>query len=143
MIYTPMTKKALKLCFEAHKEQLDKSGMPYVFHPFTLASAMDDEISVTAALLHDVAEDTDVTLEDMRNMGFNERVIEVLALLTHADEVPYTDYIAKIKTDETAKKVKLADLRHNSDLSRLDEITPEALERQKKYLKAIEFLESE
>ena len=143
MLYTPMTKKALKLCFDAHKKQVDKIGMPYVFHPFTLASAMDDEISVTAALLHDVAEDTDMTLEDIGKMGFPREVIEVLSLLTHADGVPYTDYVAKIKTNETAKKVKLADLRHNSDLSRLDEVTPRDIERREKYLKAIEFLEKD
>ncbi len=143
MIYTPVTKKALKLCFEAHKEQQDKSGMPYVFHPFILAAGMDNELSVTAALLHDAVEDTDITFDTLREMGFPEEVIEVLTLLTHEDGVPYMDYVAKIKTNETAKKVKLADLRHNSDLSRLDEITPKALERQQKYLKAIEFLESE
>ncbi len=143
LLYTPVTKKAMKLCFEAHKNQEDKSGMPYIIHPLVLATGMDDEISVTAALLHDVVEDTNITFNDLREMGFPEEVIEVLTLLTHEDGVPYMDYVAKIKTNETAKKVKLADLRHNSDLSRLDEITPKALERQQKYLKAIEFLENE
>ena len=65
MIYTEQTKKALALCFEAHKEQKDKSGLPYVFHPFHLAEQMTDEDTVTAALLHDVAEDTDITVDDM------------------------------------------------------------------------------
>ena len=59
MIYTALTKKALKLCFEAHRDQTDKSGMPYVFHPFHLAEQMHTEETVIAALLHDVAEDTD------------------------------------------------------------------------------------
>ena len=70
MIYTEMTKKALKLCFEAHKEQIDKSGMPYVFHPFHLAEQMQDEETTIVALLHDVIEDTDYTLDDLRKMGF-------------------------------------------------------------------------
>ena len=76
MIYTEQTKKALKLCFEAHKEQTDKSGMPYVFHPFLLAEQMKDEVTCTVALLHDVVEDTDYTLEDLRAMDFEAAVIE-------------------------------------------------------------------
>lgn len=141
MIYTDSTKKALKLCFEAHKEQVDKSGMPYVFHPFYLASQMTDEVSVTVALLHDVVEDTKISFDDLVSLGFSDEVIAALKLLTHEENVPYMEYVEKIKTNETAKKVKLADLRHNSDLSRLDEISPKAVERQKKYLTAIKFLE--
>ena len=71
VIYTPQTKMALKLCFEAHKDQLDKSGMPYVFHPFHLAEQMDSEKTTVVALLHDVVEDTDYTLEDLTEMGFD------------------------------------------------------------------------
>ena len=60
MIYTDLTKKALKFCFEAHKNQYDKSGMPYVFHPFHLAEQMTTEETTVVALLHDVVEDTDL-----------------------------------------------------------------------------------
>lgn len=141
MIYTDMTKKAMKLCFEAHRNQVDKSGMPYVFHPFHLAEQMRDEITTVTALLHDVVEDTDITLADLSAMGFPGEVIDALALLARDDSVPYTDYIALIKNNPVAKAVKLADLRHNSDLSRLDEITEKALERAEKYAKAIAFLE--
>ena len=83
MIYTALTKKALKLCFEAHKEQIDKTGLPYVFHPFHLAEQMDDEISTVCALLHDVIEDTDITVEMLDQMGFPQEVLTVLKLLTH------------------------------------------------------------
>ena len=69
MIYTPLTKKAMILCFEAHKEQKDKSGLPYVHHPFHLAEQMTDEATTIVALLHDVVEDTSVTLEDLKNEG--------------------------------------------------------------------------
>jgi (p)ppGpp synthase/HD superfamily hydrolase len=140
MIYTALTKKALKLCFEAHKEQTDKTGLPYVFHPFHLAEQMDDEISTVCALLHDVVEDTEYGFDDLRKMGFPEEVISVLALLTHSDGTPYMDYVKNLSSNPTAKKVKLADLRHNSDLSRLDEIDEWALKRQRKYEQAIEFL---
>ena len=141
MIYTEQTKKALKLCFEAHKEQVDKSGLPYVFHPFHLAEQMETEETVICALLHDVVEDTDMTFQDLEQMGFPARVIEALKLLTHDDAVPYLDYVAQIKKDPIARAVKLADLKHNSDLSRLDHVDEKALKRVEKYKKAMEILE--
>ena len=140
MIYTKLTKKALQLCFEAHKNQVDKTGLPYVFHPFHLAEQMTDEISTICALLHDVVEDTDYTFDDIREMGFPKEVVDVLRLLTHEDGVPYMDYVEKISANPIAKQVKLADLRHNSDLTRLDVIDEKALQRNEKYKKAIEFL---
>ena len=124
MIYTEQTKKALKLCFEAHKDQVDKSGMPYVFHPFHLAEQMTDEDTTVVALLHDVVEDTDYTLEDLKNMGFSPQVLEAIALMTHEDGVPYLEYVAKIKGNPIAKAVKLADIDHNSDISSLDADDP-------------------
>lgn len=143
MLYTEMTKKALKLCFNAHKDQLDKSGLPYVFHPFHLADQMNDENTTIVALLHDIVEDTDYTLKDLCEMGFNEEVLGAIELMTHGDDVPYMDYVAKIKENPIAKKVKLADLRHNSDITRLDTITQKDLDRAEKYKKAILLLESE
>lgn len=142
MIYTENTKKALRICFDAHKDQVDKSGMPYVFHPFHLAEQMKTEETTIVALLHDVVEDSDYTLEDLKEFGFSGAVIDAVALMTHADDVEYMDYVRKIKDNPIAKAVKLADLRHNSDLSRLDEVTEKALNRREKYLKAIELLES-
>ena len=132
MIYTPLTKKALRVCFDAHKEQDDKSGMPYVFHPFHLAEQMTDEISTVCALLHDVVEDTDITFDDLSKMGFPTEVIEVLRLLTHDDAVPYFDYVREISKNPVAKAVKLADLRHNSDSTRLDVVDEWAKKREKK-----------
>lgn len=106
MIYTEITKKALLLSFSAHKDQVDKSGMPYVYHPFHLAEQMDSEDTVTVALLHDVVEDTNYTIEDIIAMGFPKSVTDALALMTHDKTVPYMDYVAKIKTnpENTAKQ---------------------------------------
>ena len=140
MLYTPKTKLALKLCFAAHKDQQDKSGMPYVFHPFHLAEQMQTEETTIVALLHDVVEDTDYTLEDLAAMGFDPVVIEALTLLTHDENVPYMDYVRTIKDNPVAKAVKLADLQHNSDLSRLDTVDEKALARREKYLKALALL---
>ena len=142
MIYTELTKKAMKLSFAAHKDQVDKSGLPYVFHPFHLAEQMIDELTTVAALLHDVVEDTPYTFTDLREMGFPEEVLDALRLLTHDDGAPYLEYVARLKDNPIASAVKLADLRHNSDLTRLDHVDDRALKRVAKYRKAIELLET-
>ncbi len=145
MIYTEMTKKALKLCFEAHRDQVDRGGMPYVFHPFHLAEQMEDELTVTVALLHDVVEDGGFTLSDLRDMGFPQEVTDAVGLLTREKGIPYMEYVAKIRENETAKRVKLADLAHNSDQTRLsgdDGIPKERKEAwKKKYSQAKQLLE--
>ena len=142
MIYTEMTKKALMIAFQAHKNQTDKSGMPYIYHPIHLAEQMTDEETICVALLHDVIEDTDWTFEELAEHGFSENITEALKLMTHADEVPYMDYVAMIKPNPIARVVKLADLKHNSDLTRLNEINEKAIARVEKYKKAIELLEN-
>lgn len=141
MIYTPKTKMALKLCFDAHKEQTDKCGMPYVFHPFHLAEQMQTEDTTVVALLHDVVEDTDYTIDDLTNMGFDKTVTDALRLLTHDKATEYMDYVRAIRNNPIAKAVKLADLKHNSDLSRMDVVDEKALARQQKYLQAMALLE--
>ena len=143
MLYTDLTKKAMRLCFAAHAGQLDKGGVPYVFHPFHVAEQMEDELSTVVALLHDVVEDTDYTLEDLARMGFPERALSALKLLTHDKRVPYLDYVAAIRHDPIARAVKLADLRHNSDLSRLTDPDASALARVEKYRRAIALLEAD
>jgi (p)ppGpp synthase/HD superfamily hydrolase len=140
MIYTPLTKKALTISFTAHKDQVDKSGMPYVFHPFHLAEQMTDEDTTVVALLHDVVEDTDYTLEDLKNMGFAPQVLEALALMTHTEDVPYLDYVARIRENPIAKAVKLADIAHNSDSTRLDPNDPRIGRWQAKYAAALRVL---
>ncbi len=140
MLYTPLTKKALFLCFEAHKEQKDKSGLPYVFHPFHLAEQMTDEDTTIVALLHDIVEDTEYTLADLAAMGFSQAVLDAIALMTHDDDTPYMDYVARIKGNPIATAVKLADLAHNSDITRLDTVTEHDLARAEKYRQAIALL---
>lgn len=143
MLYTPLTKQALLLCFAAHKSQTDKSGLPYVFHPFHLAEQMTDEYTTVAALLHDVVEDTEYTLADLQAMGYPAPVLEALALLTHTDDTPYMDYVARIKQNPIARAVKLADLAHNSDVTRLDAVTEADRRRIEKYKQAQALLRSE
>ena len=140
MIYTDSTKKAILLAFKAHEGQTDKAGMPYILHPIHLAEQMSDENTTIAALLHDVVEDTEYTLEDLQTMGFPKEAIDAIALLTHDKSVPYMEYVAKLKENPIARKVKLADLRHNSDLTRISNVTEKDLERIEKYKTAIELL---
>ena len=143
MIYTDATKKALLLAFEAHNGQVDKAGLPYICHPLHVAEQMTDEDSTIAALLHDVAEDTDVTLADLAAAGFAPHIIEALDLLTHDKAVPYLDYVRGLAPNALARQVKMADMRHNMDdtrLGHLDEATRQR--RRNKYEPALALLEA-
>jgi (p)ppGpp synthase/HD superfamily hydrolase len=145
MVYTPLTYKAMNLAYNAHHGQMDKSGAPYIFHPIHLAEQMDDETSCCAALLHDVVEDTEVTLDDLRK-DFPEEVVEAVRLLTHGEGVPDVEYLTAIKGNPIALKVKLADNAHNADQTRCcNGLTPkDKLARwQAKYARAREILLSE
>lgn len=118
MIYTELTIRAMDLAYQAHHGQYDKGGVPYIFHPIHLAEQMDDEISTCVALLHDTVEDTSVTLEQIAR-EFPKEVADAVALLTHAENVEYFDYVRAIKANPIAVKVKLADLAHNGDPKRI------------------------
>ena len=122
MIYSPLVKKACAIMYDAHKEDMDKAGYPYVLHPFTVAFEMEDELSTCVALLHDVIEDHGdrYSFETMIEAGFPPEVIDALRLLTHGEGVPYLDYVRLIAKNPIARKVKIADLRHNMDTTRLD-----------------------
>ena len=144
MIYTPLTNKAMKIAYKAHHGQIDKSGQPYVFHPYHLAEQMGDEITVCVALLHDVMEDTDVTYEELAK-EFPKEVTDALLLLTHREGTDYFDYVRAIKQNSYAKAVKLADIAHNSDQSRMagcEDVSEGQLRYwQEKYSKAKAILE--
>lgn len=117
MVYTELTNKALRFAYNAHHGQLDYNGIPYIFHPIHLAEQMDDEISCCVALLHDVVEDTTVTMEELA-AEFPPEVVDAVKLLTHDSDTDYFDYVRAIKVNPVAVKVKLADLAHNSDQTR-------------------------
>lgn len=141
MIYTELTIKAMNLAYNAHHGQFDKGGVPYIFHPIHLAETMDDEISTCVALLHDTVEDTGVTLEQLAQ-EFPREVVEAVALLTHAEDVEYFDYVRNIKQNPVAVKVKLADLAHNGDPKRVSN-QGNAEKRREKYAAARKILTEE
>ncbi|MCI1244508.1 MAG: GTP pyrophosphokinase [Bacilli bacterium] len=141
MVYTELTKMAMIICLEAHRGQFDKGGYPYCFHPIHLAEQMDDEDSTCVALLHDVIEDNpSYSLAYMGSTAMMPpAVVEALRLLTHdKDNVSYEDYLKGIKSNKLATKVKLADLRHNLDASRLPK--GKANPNQAKYEFALSYL---
>ena len=113
-----MTNKAMMVAYNAHHGQVDKCGIPYIFHPIHLAEQMDDEISCTVALLHDVVEDTEITIKDLAKL-FPVEVIDAVNLLTRNNETSYYEYIEALKSNKVAVKVKLADLDHNLDITRM------------------------
>lgn len=119
MIYSRAVNDAINLMCEAHGDAKDKSGVPYIFHPYHVAEQMTAEASTIAALLHDVMEDTSYTADDLRAHGISEEVLEALQLLNHNCDVPYMDYIRKLKNNAIAREVKIADIRHNLDETRL------------------------
>lgn len=140
MIYTPLTKKALKIAFKAHKNQVDKAGIPYVYHLYHLAYQMDDEVSVCVALLHDIVEDGHMGFKELQK-EFPFEVTEAVRLLTHDDTLSYPDYIRRIKTSGVATKVKIADLKHNMDASRLDKLDQKDNQRIERYEFSLKVLE--
>lgn len=140
MIYTALTKKAMEICYRAHAGQLDKGGMPYVFHPLHVAEQMEDEYSTCVALLHDTVEDGGIELSDLYEADFPEEIVRTVDILTRREDEPYMEYIERLKENSLAVKVKLADLDHNSDMSRLNIITKWDMERKEKYERAIAML---
>lgn len=131
---------ALRFAEAMHKGQVDKAGVPYIEHPKAVASMVDGDDAKIVALLHDTVEDTGATLDEIRSM-FGDRVADAVACLTHDKSVPYLEYVANIKGNDLAREVKLADLKHNMDLSRIPNVTDVDIQRvNKKYRPAYEML---
>ena len=142
MIYTHLTRLAMKIAYDAHKDQTDLSGVPYVFHPYHLAEQMDDEKSTIIALLHDVVEDSRYSFDDLAIFGFDRDIINTLKLLTRDKSETYEDYIKKLASDPYAVKIKTADLIHNSDPTRCNHNTPKTEKLKQRYKTALKYLQS-
>lgn len=136
----PMLELALSIATEAHGGQFDKAGIDYIEHPIFVASQVDSEEEKAVALLHDVIEDSSVTAEELLNAGLPETVVTAVQILSKKKGQDYQTYLKTVKSNPLARAVKLADLKHNSDLSRLETITDKDLERLEKYKKAIDYL---
>ena len=136
----PMLELALSIATKAHRGQFDKAGIDYIEHPIFVASQVDSEEEKAVALLHDVIEDSSVTAEELLNAGLPETVVTAVQILSKKKGQDYQTYLKTVKSNPLARVVKLADLKHNSDLLRLETITDKDLERLEKYKKAIDYL---
>lgn len=130
---------ALQIAKEAHAGQVDKAGKDYILHPITVASYMDTDVEKTIAYLHDVLEDTSVTVDELRN-HFSNEIVDTVITLTHRKDESYFEYIQRISKSKLAKKIKAADLLHNLDITRIKEPSKQDYERLEKYKKAILYL---
>ena len=128
-------RKAFLFAKKAHAGQVDKAGKAYILHPLTVAAKLQSPEEKVLALLHDVVEDTDVTLEDVKK-EFGETIASSLDCLTHRGDETYDQYIRRISKNPLATRVKLADLNHNMELTRLLQITEKDRARFEKYSRA-------
>lgn len=134
--------KALRLATAAHSGQVDKAGADYIKHSIAVAEALDTEEEQTAALLHDTIEDTEVTLDRLKAEGFSSVVVVAVERLTHRNGESRETYLQRVVENPLAVKVKLADLAHNSDLSRLSVPTEKDYARAERYAKETAFLKA-
>ncbi len=141
-LYDKLLTLAIKVATEAHEGQLDKGGNPYILHPQTVAASLDSTENKIVAYLHDVIEDTSVTLEDLEKLGFTYRIVNSIRILTKSKDISYDDYLKSVKKDSNAWHVKMADIKHNMDITRIPNPTAKDFARIEKYKKALEFLES-
>jgi (p)ppGpp synthase/HD superfamily hydrolase len=125
--------RAIAIAAQAHQGQRDKAGQPYVLHPLRMMMRMETEREMIAAVLHDVVEDTEWTLADLRREGFAEDVLASVDCLTHRENESYADFIARAKSDPVARRAKLADVEDNMDLRRLGEVRQKDLDRLRRY----------
>lgn len=137
-------KNKIELAYEIakkyHAGQVDKSGKDYIFHPIAVAQRVKSENEKILALLHDTLEDTSLTLKQLEAYGFDEEILEGLEAITKKENENYFVFINRLKANPLARRVKIADLLHNLDITRLEILTKEDLERHSKYLAALEIL---
>jgi (p)ppGpp synthase/HD superfamily hydrolase len=132
----PTLEKAISIATQAHQGQRDKAGAPYILHPLRMMMRMESEAAMIAAVLHDVVEDSPVTLAQLRDEGFSEEVLQAVDCLTHRDGKSYDAFIARVRTSPIAREVKIADLEDNMNVKRIGEMTPKDLARIEKYHRA-------
>ena len=140
----PQEMRASRLAMKAHEGAVDKAGTPYIEHPKAVAARVEGDAAKAVAWLHDVLEDTDATVEDLRGEGISEEVIEGVIAMTRREGEDYLDFVRRAKENPLARQVKLADVIHNMNLSRLKTVDAAAIKRlEEKYLPALKILTEE
>jgi len=139
---SPTIEDAIALAVAAHRRQLDKAGKPYILHPLRVMLRFKDPEEMITAVLHDVIEDTEITLRDLREQGYSERVLQALAALTRREDETYADFIDRAAKNPLARRIKLADLADNMNLHRLPAVTEADCRRLARYKEAWKKLDS-
>ena len=134
---------AIALASRVHAGQVDKAGKPYILHPLRLMMKFDGLEEQLVSLLHDVVEDGDVTLDELRGLGIPEVVVTAIDCLTKRQGESYEQFIARIRPNPLATKVKIADIHDNLDLTRLPVVRDKDLERAAKYHRALRYLQEQ
>ncbi|WP_253300378.1 HD domain-containing protein [Paenibacillus lautus] len=132
---------AISIALKAHKGQVDKGGNPYILHPLAVMNRVETIEEKIVAVLHDVVEDTEVTIDQLRETGFSEEILEAINLLTKAKEDSYEEFIEKTLKNRIARNVKIADIKENMNLSRIQDPSEQDYMRLEKYKRALERLE--
>lgn len=133
--------EAISIALKAHKGQVDKGGNPYILHPLAVMNRVETIEEKIVAVLHDVVEDTEVTIDQLRETGFSEEILEAINLLTRAKEDSYEEFIDKTLKNRIARNVKIADIKENMNLSRIQDPSEQDYMRIEKYKRALERLE--
>jgi len=128
--------RAILIAAQAHLGQRDKAGAAYILHPLRMMMRMESEAAMIAAVLHDVVEDSDWTLEQLRGEGFSEEILQAVDCLTRRDGETYEEFVARAQANAIARQVKIADLEDNMNVKRIGEMTPKDLARIDKYHRA-------
>ena len=134
--------RAITIAVAAHAGQVDKAGRPYILHPLRVMLALDAMDDQIVGVLHDVIEDTDVTIDGLRAEGFSEVVLAALASVTNREGEDYPAFVMRAAANPIGRRVKLADLHDNSDLSRIAHPTQKDHERLARYRAAIEAIQA-
>lgn len=132
--------KAIAMATEAHAGQYDKSGQPYILHPLRLMFRFEGQAEMIVAVLHDVVEDSEISLEDLKEKGFSDEIVDAIDCLSKKEGEDYDNFILRVSENSLARTIKIEDLKDNLNVVRLKEVTDKDLQRIEKYHKALQRL---
>lgn len=132
--------KAIEIAFNAHVGQVDKAGQPYILHPLRLMLQFLNEEERIVAVLHDVVEDSELTIDDLSVRGFSKSVVLAIECLSKKESENYNDFILRLSKNKLATKIKIEDLKDNLDITRIECIREKDLSRVGKYHRALMLL---
>ena len=128
-----LIEKSLQIALRAYAGKTDKAGREYILHPLRMMAKMKTEMEMSAALLHDVIEDSEITAEQLLAEGIPAEVVEAVQHLTKNENESYEEFVARAKKNRLAARVKIADIEDNMDVLRLSSLSDHDLARIKKY----------